>query len=90
MTTHTVREFDIEALLEDRYYCAGCVERVCAGLTALPGVSDSSCDPGTGTLSITFDAAVVAPSDLEDALRRLVAEATGSARHVVYRISGLD
>jgi len=86
---HT-QELDLTKLLPSPHYCASCAERVCAEVTALEGVIDVQCDLQMGALTITHDARRLSSADLEERVRRIALEATGSVEHAAYRLTGLD
>jgi len=90
MSAAQTRTFQLASLLGAGFYCAECAERVCTATSRLPGVLESRCEAEMGTLSVAFDAEIVAPDDLEAALVRLVAEETAGATHATYRVTGLD
>ncbi|MBF4510475.1 MAG: hypothetical protein ISP10_08390 [Aeromicrobium sp.] len=84
------RAFDLRSLLPGEYYCAGCAERVCERARTVDGVTTVSCDLEEGVLSVGLDTRLLAESDLEPLVRRLVLEETGRVGHVAYRLTGLD
>jgi copper chaperone CopZ len=84
------RTFELKGLLPGPFYCAECAQRMCSDASRLPGVTESSCDVDEGTFSVTFDPSQLGETDLEIQVVRLGAEATGSAGHAAYRLTGLD
>lgn len=84
------RVFKLGELLIEPYYCVECAQRMCAAATHLPGVTSSSCDLDAGTLTVTYDAAVLSRAELEDSVRVLSAEETTSVEHAAYQLTGLD
>lgn len=85
---HT-HEFDLTMLLPGERYCPACAERVCAILTGLEGIADSSCDLDRGVLVVTRGKGLSAAA-LEAAVRRAAVEAADGVAHAAYRITGLD
>ena len=85
---HT-HEFDLKTLLPGDRSCPACAERVCAILTELEGVADSSCDLDRGVLVVTRGRGLTATA-LEAAVRRAAVEAADGVAHAAYRVTGLD
>jgi len=94
VTTHMsdvrTRAFKLHELLTEPYYCSECAQRLCVAATRLPGVTESSCDLEAGTLTVSYDTAVLSRAELEDGIRVLSTQETTSVAHAAYQLTGLD
>ena len=86
---HT-RTFELKGLLKGPFYCIECAQRLCGSAARLPGVIETSCDIEVGTLVVGFDPAMLRERELAEHVERLAHEASGSAAHAAYRLTGLD
>lgn len=90
MSGQHTHEYDLRGLLPSPRYCASCAERICAGVTALPGVVTADCDRESGSLVVTREGATLSARELDAAVRRIAAEEAGAVVHAAYRLTGLD
>jgi len=90
MSDVSTRVFELKALLAEPFYCTECAQRMCASASHLPGVTASSCDLETGTLSINYDSGVLSRAELDGSIRLLATQETTSVAHAAYQLTGLD
>lgn len=80
----------IPVIMPSEVYCASCVDRLRAAVSALPGVESAEVDRRTGTITVVHDPEVLPEAAIEGRARQLGLDIGRGLGHAAWRVTGLD